>query len=59
MKPAFCQKHSKVREDGNWRDENDLRGFLLYLRKPILCARCDICQQEQNLEATIRALRER
>lgn len=57
MAIKVCFSHKKVNENGTWKDENQMNEYMLWVKKPVLCAHCDICLQEINVRETIKALR--
>lgn len=58
MHVQVCFKHKKVNEGNEWKDKPDLSTYMLWLKRPVLCKRCDKCDEEQNVIDTINALRE-
>lgn len=57
MYTKVCLKHKKVNESGNWEKSLDFNQYMLYVRRPVLIAKCDDCKKEDNLIETIKALR--
>jgi hypothetical protein len=57
MYPKVCFKHKRINEDGRWKDSLNLNIYMLYIKKPVLVAKCNYCILEDNLNETIKALR--
>ena len=58
MLTRVCFRHNRVGEYDVWRDEPKMAEFMLYLKKPVLCTKCDVCIQEDSLKETIKLLRQ-
>jgi hypothetical protein len=56
--PKVCFRHQRINEDGAWEVKHDLSAYMLWIKKPVLIARCQLCDEEQNVRDTINELRE-
>lgn len=57
MSIKICLRHQKVNDGSGWKHPPSFRNYMLWVKQPCPVEKCDSCFIENNLNETMRLLR--